>query len=75
MRDEWNPEEGVYRGPTVVRSFLLLLALLQVLLLIWLRELLRAVYNALFVAGQIEDHRSDCDGSDSDSSGKQVKQS
>ena len=53
------PEEGGYMAEKSIIYFKVALISLQVLLLLWLKELLVAVYKA--IGGHVEDHRSDSD--------------
>ena len=52
--------KGGFFTKSSISAFLVVLGLFQCLLLIWLRDLLKAVYRALF-KGSVEDHRSDSD--------------
>ncbi len=54
-----NSAQGGYFTVDTINVFLVVLGLFQCLLLIWLRDLLKAVYRALVKGDNVEDHRSD----------------
>ena len=56
----YNPSVGAYLNRRTIDTFLVVLALFQCLLILWLKDILVAVYKALTSSdGNVEDHRSD----------------
>ncbi|KAJ1918764.1 Ran GAP Rna1 [Mycoemilia scoparia] len=58
--DSWDPEKYSFFTTNIIRGFLLLFGLLQLLLLYWLYLILRIIYNVVF-AWDLDDTRSDTD--------------
>lgn len=58
----YDPSKGAYLSRLTINIYLVVLGLFQCLLLIWLKDILKAVYKALTSKdGNVEDHRSDSD--------------
>jgi len=60
----WIPEKGIFYNEDVVTGYMIALGLFQLLLCMWLRDLLKAVYKALSSSDNVEDHRSDSEEED-----------
>ena len=57
----YNPDIGAYLSVETINYFLVVLALFQCLLCIWLKDIVIAVHKALTSSENLEDHRSDSD--------------
>ena len=58
---KWDPSTGAYWSKGTQTFFVVFLFAFHCLLLIWLKDLLIGVYNAI-VGGGVDDHRSDSEG-------------
>ncbi|KAJ2160785.1 Sphingosine N-acyltransferase lag1 [Coemansia sp. RSA 552] len=61
----WQPEIGSFYTAGIINSFLVLLAILQVLLIYWYLLILRIIYRIIFLRN-LEDNRSDSEEEEDD---------
>ena len=69
---KWDPSTGAYWSKETQTFFVVFLFAFHCLLLIWLKDLLIGVYNAI-VGGGVDDHRSDSEGETDPTDPKQKK--